>query len=542
MLAHNAIPTLPTLQACLRPVPENNELFEAAIKELKSLHILVLPTPESESETVNAVTLNGIQKSLPSECVVLNKEFANSLRLALVNESEEPWKQVTVTGATDITPDGVEKVAGIRWSSILHFLLDSQYTVPTENVIELLVSTGLMRPGRAPEGVVGSRELSVLGRVMSGDAVEEEEPKGRKVLNYKEVHEEGNGEIHVTRWGYEFLLKDTSVQLWTFMHEYIRTAPSRGLKPTHVLSLLFRLGFSRPGKAYPLKGLNVDEVKLIRDFSSFGLVCLPKGTGKGNSSPDRFYPTSLALLLTQPPEEESPTLQQARKRSKAGSSMPEGGAAAVAGPAALTTSSSAFSVNALTRAVGSSNMSSALGLVVETNFRLYAYSSSKLHIALLALFSRVELLLPNLTVATLTRRTIVSANACGIPCSRIVAFLESHSAVPGRGVPENVHQQLLLWEMEKERVQARKAVLLGPMDSREQTAIVAAVAASHGALLWDGGISGGWKENARGDISRKIAVVDTAVKAIRDSLEAQGILIGLTKKEEMEEEGLEPYD
>ena len=45
-------------------------------------------------------------------------------------------------------------------------------------------------------------------------------------------------------------------------------------------------------------------------------------------------------------------------------------------------------------------------IIVETNFKLYAYTSSKLYQALLKLFVRVEYAFPNLIVGSLTRRSL----------------------------------------------------------------------------------------------------------------------------------------
>ena len=45
-------------------------------------------------------------------------------------------------------------------------------------------------------------------------------------------------------------------------------------------------------------------------------------------------------------------------------------------------------------------------LIVETNFKVYAYTNSKLYLAILKLFLRVEYAFPNLVVATLNRSNL----------------------------------------------------------------------------------------------------------------------------------------
>lgn len=131
------------------------------------------------------------------------------------------------------------------------------------------------------------------------------------------------------------------------------------------------------------------------------------------------------------------------------------------------------------------NTESNLNLIVETNFKIYAYSNSALHIDLLNLFAQLEYKLPNLIVASLTQRSIKNAYKTGIRREQIIKFLnknihsaqralterekaKTHNAGPGGDIlekikidsmygtdgenliPENVRQQLDMWEREKE--------------------------------------------------------------------------------------------
>ena len=45
-------------------------------------------------------------------------------------------------------------------------------------------------------------------------------------------------------------------------------------------------------------------------------------------------------------------------------------------------------------------------LILETNFRVYAYTSSALWARVLALFVRIEYILPDLIVGSITRETV----------------------------------------------------------------------------------------------------------------------------------------
>jgi hypothetical protein len=86
----------------------------------------------------------------------------------------------------------------------------------------------------------------------------------------------GGGAVSVTRAGYEFLLRDTAVQLWTFMGAYLSSAEARGMRPIDVLAFLLQLGFCSAGAGYALSGLSDKQRDLIEDFESFGLVYLPE--------------------------------------------------------------------------------------------------------------------------------------------------------------------------------------------------------------------------------------------------------------------------
>jgi transcription initiation factor TFIIH subunit 4 len=313
------------------------------------------------------------------------------------------------------------------------------------------------------------------------------------------------------------------------MHEYIRSAPARGLRPTEVLSLLFHLGFCRPGHGYPMAALTPKERTLLLDFAAFGLVYIPgldaapaaaaSASAPAPEGPQLFYPTSLSTLLTQPPDREA----EGRGGGAAAAAAPgasDAGPAPPPRPVSAALASAAQAVQAASAADAQQ-----LRLVVETNFRVYAFTSSLLHIGLLGLFARVDTRLPNLTTATLTRRSVVQANAYGIPAARIAAFLASHSAQP-RGsaaaaaaarpaLPKNVEEQLLLWELEKRRVSATRAVAIGPCASAGESERLRDIARALGGLLWEGRVGK--------DAGRTVVVSSACVAELRELARARGL-------------------
>ena len=66
-------------------------------------------------------------------------------------------------------------------------------------------------------------------------------------------------------------------------------------------------------------------------------------------------------------------------------------------------------------------------IIIETNFRVYAHTNSPLWAQILRLFVRIEYLLPNLIVGSLTRESIQAAGEQGIPASEIISFLERNA-------------------------------------------------------------------------------------------------------------------
>lgn len=96
-------------------------------------------------------------------------------------------------------------------------------------------------------------------------------------------------------------------------------------------------------------------------------------------------------------------------------------------------------------------------MVVETNFRVYAYTNLDLHIALLSYFMKLESRLPNLIIGFLTRESVCKAFKDGLQFSQIVTFLSNHSK---HALPENVMDQIKLWEMERQRVDDQESIML----------------------------------------------------------------------------------
>uniref|UniRef100_A0A5F9DLM6 General transcription factor IIH subunit 4 n=1 Tax=Oryctolagus cuniculus TaxID=9986 RepID=A0A5F9DLM6_RABIT len=96
----------------------------------------------------------------------------------------------------------------------------------------------------------------------------------------------------ITSAGFQFLLLDTPAQLWYFMLQYLQTAQSRGMDLVEILSFLFQLSFSTLGKDYSVEGMSDSLLNFLQHLREFGLVFQRKRKSR------RYYPTRLAINLS----------------------------------------------------------------------------------------------------------------------------------------------------------------------------------------------------------------------------------------------------
>eukprot|EP00897_Mesotaenium_endlicherianum_P003507 jgi/Mesen1/3184/ME000184S02243 len=127
-------------------------------------------------------------------------------------------------------------------------------------------------------------------------------------------------------------------------------------------------------------------------------------------------------------------------------------------------------------------------IVVETNYRVYAYTASKLQRQILRLFVRVEYQLPNLVVGALTRESCNAALRSGITASQMIDYLRMHAhpqvAQRKPVVPETVTDQIRLWEKERNRVGLAPAFLYDDFPAQDVFDTVVQHARDLGVLLW----------------------------------------------------------
>lgn len=87
-------------------------------------------------------------------------------------------------------------------------------------------------------------------------------------------------------------------------------------------------------------------------------------------------------------------------------------------------------------------------LVLETNFKIYAYTTSSFEISILSLFCKTVYSFPNMIKAYLSEESVISAFRMGITPSQIIKYLTDYSI----SVPPNMRNQIIIWGNKLNRI------------------------------------------------------------------------------------------
>ncbi|KAH8775859.1 RNA polymerase II transcription factor-like protein B subunit 2 [Hyaloscypha finlandica] len=279
----------------------------------------------------------------------------------------------------------------------------------------------------------------------------------------------------ITQAGFSFLLQEVNAQVWTLLLLWIENAEKMELDSVEVLSFLFMLGSLELGRAYSKDTLTDSQRHMLPYLIDFGLVYIPR------SSSGHFFPTRLATTLT-------------------------------SDASALRSVSAGF--DAASSAAGGSKGF----IIIETNYRLYAYTNSPLQIAVLSLFTRFKARFPNMVSGRVTRKSVGNAISHGITSDQIITYLSTHahpqlvksSALHGGPVlPPTVVDQIRLWQIENERMKATPGFLFKDFENAKEYEGCVRYADEIGVLIW------------RNDVKRMFFV--TRVEQLRDYIKSKKI-------------------
>ncbi|KAJ7650868.1 transcription factor Tfb2-domain-containing protein [Roridomyces roridus] len=254
-----------------------------------------------------------------------------------------------------------------------------------------------------------------------------------------------HGSLQITSAGFQFLLHSPHAQLWDLLLQYLRMAEQREMDLVEVLSFLFMLSTMELGREYMTEGSGESQSQaaltqkaMLDDLRDYGLLY--------KSSSRRFYPTRLATTLTS----SSPPLPT----STGLSSGPKEGF-----------------------------------IVLETNYRVYAYTDNPLQTAVLNLFVTLKYRFPNLVVGSITRDSVKKALSNGISAEQIISYLMAHAHPQMRKnnplLPVTVQDQIRLWELEKNRLKSQEGYLYTAFTSPADYELVLNYAKQLDVVVWE---------------------------------------------------------
>lgn len=401
---------------------------------------------------LNIISVSSINKENPRQSLTLTTNFRASLRLALEGggdhqsfgvPSSEPVPQHLDVAFLD-------RVARKKWEDILHYVVNS---------VEL-------DSGDGDRG--GGRSLGAGGSNKGGPSVSVKELLAAGRL----VERRETGGVRITQAGFTFLLQEANAQVWTLLLQWLeaadlankmhnegkKTVRGHGLDSVDMLSFLFTLASLELGHAYDTSALTEMRRNMLPDLMDFGLVFVDSGHA------GQYYPTRLATTLT----------------SGAGAlrSVSAGVDAAIAG----------------TPSDGLTDGGQKTGFIIlETNYRVYAYTSSPLQISVLALFCDLKHRFAGMVTGRLTRSSIRRAITYGITADQIISYLATHAhdqmhrlaAANSKPVlPPTVVDQIRLWQLENERMKTHSGFLFRDFDTPVEYQRVCTYAEEIGVLVW----------------------------------------------------------
>ncbi|KAJ0422574.1 transcription factor Tfb2-domain-containing protein [Aspergillus carlsbadensis] len=370
--------------------------------------------------------------------ILSNTTTADNVRAYMVTNPFAASLRQALTGAEQTQSFGVlSRVSDKERVSIPD--LDEYARRQWEGVLGYMVGTG---------GLGSQRDASLSKGV-------------KQLLQAGHLVEVRDRRVEITQDGFAFVLQDVGTQVWHILILYVESAEAIGMDSVEVLSFIFLLSSLELGRTYEKKHLTSNQLRTLTDLADFGIVY--------QDSPEatHFYPTRLATTLTS----DSSAL-----------SNPISGT--LSGPS-----------NGDTGQPGSGF------IIIETNYRLYAYTSSPLQISLIALFTTLKYRFPNLITGKITRQSIRRAIEMGITADQIISYLATHAhpqmrkhnvsrstsnqaGIPPSVLPPTVVDQIRLWQLERDRVKATAGFLFKDFVSLAEYEAPCRYADEIGVLIW----------------------------------------------------------
>ncbi|KAI0477241.1 RNA polymerase II transcription factor B subunit 2-like protein [Xylariaceae sp. FL0804] len=419
---------------------------------LSDLEIWIKPSAKREKDQAISIlrSLHIVTRdAAPSLSLAPN--FRHSLRAAL--EGGGGHASFGVPSAqpppADLSLAVLDRYASKKWDDILHFVV---------NAVGFSNAAGSSSiPEKSSSGGGGGPKQSVKDLLIAGRLVERR-----------------HGTLNITQAGFTFLLQEANAQVWTLLKLWLDAADllatnrdagaGRRMDSVDMLSFFFLLASLELGRAYDTDALTEERKNLLPTLVDLGLIYVPLTNSR------QFFPTRLATTLTSSDTAQRSVSAGFSAASATGTTAPD--ATAVANPDADKSA-----------------------IILETNFRMYAYVQSPLQIAVLALFADLKFRFRGLVSGHLTRASIRRAVDMGITSDQVIAYLASHaheqmhriSAAAGGGrplLPPVVVDQIRLWQLDSERMLATPGFLFRDFDDYREYQDICNFADDIGVVAW----------------------------------------------------------
>ncbi|KAI9248865.1 RNA polymerase II transcription factor B subunit 2 [Phascolomyces articulosus] len=385
--------------------------------------------------------------------LIMNETFRKEFRNALTGGGAQQSFGLPCT-----TPDKhsvdipfLDQYATQQWESILHYMVGtSSSKKPSRGVLNLLQRSQLMQPSSS---------------------------------------DNADG-LQITNKGFQFLLQDVNTQVWAFLLQYLNMAEVLQMDLVEVLNFLFQLGSLELGENYSVETLTQTQQQMLEDLRDYGIVYQRKRGSR------RYYPTRLATTLT------------SGNMAIAGAALKNVTAGDTSKPATVNGATGA------TAATGADEESEQGFIILETNYRIYAYTESPLQIAVLNLFVQLQSRFRNMVAGVITRDSVRNALIKGITARQMISYLETHAHPQMKKktpiLPLTVVDQIQLWEMERCRLKSHEAYLYHEFNMQADFDAAEKHARDIDVLLWSNPkkrtmvIAHGGHDQVKGFVKRRL--------------------------------------
>lgn len=273
----------------------------------------------------------------------------------------------------------------------------------------------------------------------------------------------------ITSIGFQFLLHQPGVQLWDLLLQYLNMVQERDMDLVDVISFLCILSTMELGKEYSAQSLSQTQSVMLEDLMDYGLLWM------FNKQARLFTPTKFATSLM----------------------------------ASLTSSNASLTTKAKAAEEGY--------IILETNYRLYAYTENALQTAILDLFVSLKYRFQNLVVGMITRESVKKALSNGITADQIISFLVAHAHPQMRKnnplIPVTVQDQIRLWELEKNRLKSNDGYLYTGFATQSDYEFVLNYAKELDVVVWESPLKRSFFARAEGHANIREFIVRRAPAA-----------------------------